>query len=457
MAEVTLEESSRKVRDLYQKAYGAMERGNLDYAMDMFEQVLELEPGLLQARRCLRAAALKKFKDKKVGQFAQSMASITGMGTMMKLNGALKKDPVKAVAYGEKLLRMAPLHLPFVRTFAQAALAAEMPEVAIQALEIAKEHNPADYDLIKWLGQLYLDANETHKGRQCFEILVQLRPNDQEAIKNLKDAAALDTMNKGGWTGAKSYRDAMKDKKEAALLEQQAKAVKTGRGAEDLIADTLRKIEREPDNINYRRALAELYAKAERFEEALQALGEAQQRSGGDPQLERAISQVRVHEYDARIRELRSAGDEAGAEALEAEKDAYVLQDATERVNLYPNDLGFKFELGQLLYQHQQYTEAIQQLQLAQRNPARRLEALYYLGLCFKAKNQLDIAAEQLEKANSEYTTMNATKKDIMYELGLIYEAMGRKDQALKQFKEIYSVDISYRDVADRIEKGYAG
>jgi hypothetical protein len=46
--------------------------------------------------------------------------------------------------------------------------------------------------------------------------------------------------------------------------------------------------------------------------------------------------------------------------------------------------------------------EAIQQLQRAQQNPQRRIRSFYYLALCFKQKNQFDIAAEQLEKAASE-------------------------------------------------------
>ena len=50
MPELTLEEAPRKVRDLYQKAFAAYERNNLDYAMDLFTSLLELEPNLLQAR-----------------------------------------------------------------------------------------------------------------------------------------------------------------------------------------------------------------------------------------------------------------------------------------------------------------------------------------------------------------------------------------------------------------------
>ena len=43
MAEITLEEAPRKAREHFDKGFVAFERGNLDYAMDMFESALEAD------------------------------------------------------------------------------------------------------------------------------------------------------------------------------------------------------------------------------------------------------------------------------------------------------------------------------------------------------------------------------------------------------------------------------
>ena len=77
------------------------------------------------------------------------------------------------------------------------------------------------------------------------------------------------------------------------------------------------------------------------------------------------------------------------------------------------------------------------------------------MALCFKAKGQHDLAIEQLEGANSELSLMDDTKMDIIYELGSICEAIGQLDRAADYYKQIYAVDISYRDVAQKIEKSY--
>jgi len=138
MAEVRLEDASRKARDLFEKGFAAMERGNLDYAIDMFLSVLDLEPGLLHARKFLRAAEIKKFKAGGGGSMAHTMSSVAGFGSVMSAKGLIKKKPMEGLKAAEKLLRKDPLNLQFILVLADAAEAADMPEVAIQTLVIAK-------------------------------------------------------------------------------------------------------------------------------------------------------------------------------------------------------------------------------------------------------------------------------------------------------------------------------
>ena len=456
MAEITLEDAPRKAREHFDKGFIAFERGNLDYAMDMFEQALDLSPQFLRARKFLRAAAVKKFKAAKQNPFSRALANLQGVPGLMQIGAQAKKKPLEALKAAEKLLRADPLNITFINKASEVAIAAGLPEVAIMNLELAKEHYPVNVEVLQWLGQLYQEANRMHDARVVYEEVVAIRPNDPKAIKMLKDATALDSMQKGGWSESSSYRDMIKDTKEATLLEQSSKAVKTSRDVEALIEENLKKIEREPQNINYRRALAELYARVEQFDNALAALKEAQAMSGGgDPQLDRAYSQVRIRQFDAAIAQLVEAGKAAEAEAAKKEKDAFLRADAEDKVKRYPNDLQFRYDYGTVLFDHGQVTEAIGQFQLAQKNPQRRIRSLYYLALCFKQKQQLDIALEQLEKANSELSVMDDVKKDVIYELGSILEAMGRMDKAVEYYKEIYAVDISYRDIAAKIEKSY--
>jgi tetratricopeptide (TPR) repeat protein len=456
MAEVALEQAPRKAREHFEKGMASFERGNLDYAMDMFLLALEACPGLLRARKFLRAAAIAKSKTQKTGALSRAFGTLGGSGSLLMIQSMLKSKPDKALRAAEDLLRKDPLNPAFIHAASNAAVAAGLPEVAVLNLEIAREHGANDAKTVEWLAELYTQVNRLHDARLMYEELARLKPNDPKVLKKLKDATALDTMQRGGWTEAQSYRDVMKDAKQAALLEQQAKAVKTARDVDALIEETRAKAQQEPQNVNYKRALAELLAKAERFDEAIEVLQLAQQSTGGaDPQIARLMSQIRLDQIDREIAALADAGDAAGAEAKRRERAEFVFKDAEERVARYPNDLQFKYEYGVLLYERGMLNEAIQQFQRAQQNPQRRIRSQYYIALCFKQKRQFDLAAEQLEKAASELPVLDETKKEILYELGTVYEALGRAEKAIALYKEIYSVDIGYRDVAAKIERNY--
>ena len=448
MPEMTLEEAPRKIRDMYNKAFAAFERNNLDYAMDQLTVLLELEPNLLQARKLLRKGNVLAMAGKK-----GSMAGLSGMGTMMKLKGSIKKDPIAALQLGEKLIRSAPFNKGFLDAYEEAARAAENLDAAIISYEAAREEYSTDVDFLRKLAKLYMDAGASSQGREVYEAILRTNPKDQTAIKNLKDAAAVDTMQSGGWVGAKSYRDVMKDKKEAVLLEQQNRAGTTGGASSDLVSDTEAKVTREPENMNYRRALAELYMKGSEYVKAITTLEEATQITGNvDPQIEMMISTAKERLLEEEMTGLRDAGDTAAADEKELELEQYRMDEAAGRVENYPNDLGYKFDYGKLLFKHEFLNEAAKQFQLSQRSPQRRIESLYYLGLCFKGKGQVDIAIEQLAKAVSELPTMDNMKKDILYELGSMHEGAGDAEEAKKAYKAIYSVDIGYKDVDKKIE-----
>jgi hypothetical protein len=69
----------------------------------------------------------------------------------------------------------------------------------------------------------------------------------------------------------------------------------------------------------------------------------------------------------------------------------------------------------------------------------------------------LDLAAKTLEDAASELLAMDNIKKDIVYNLGVLYEKMGDKEKSVNAMKQIYEVDYGYKDVARRVEESYGG
>ena len=77
------------------------------------------------------------------------------------------------------------------------------------------------------------------------------------------------------------------------------------------------------------------------------------------------------------------------------------------------------------------------------------------LGRCYSELGMLDLAMKQLEEASREILPMDAMKKEIVYNLGLVYERMGDGEKSLNCMKQIYEADYGYRDVATRVESSY--
>jgi hypothetical protein len=62
---------------------------------------------------------------------------------------------------------------------------------------------------------------------------------------------------------------------------------------------------------------------------------------------------------------------------------------------------------------------------------------------------------KQFEDAAREIVTMDPMKKEIVYNLGIVYEKMGEREKSLNCMKQIYEADYGYRDVAERVEGSY--
>lgn len=458
MPEVTLENLPKATVDMFNRGFTALERGNLDYAIEMLSSCVEAEPSFLRGWKFLRAAEVKRYRKKPITQLTQAMTMAVRFPSYLIAVALLKaKKTVPALLRSGRLLRQDPVNPLYGKLFAEAALQMELPDLAILTLEAVRDNRPDDVTVLSWLGAFYQQSGRMRSARECFERLCEISPNDPAALKKLKDAMALDSMNSDGWEQSAekggSFRDMLKNEEEAALLEQGSKSAKSDTGLDALIADMKSKIEDEPNNINFRRGLANLYLQRYDFDQAISVLEDAVQLNPGDPELERAVTNAHLRQFDHRLEQLRKQGDEEAVAEIETQRLQYKFDDLQARVERYPNDLQLRFEWGIMLLENDYVNEAIQQLQLAQRSARNRVQALYHLGVCFRAKKQYAIACRQLDAALEELPIMDANKKKVLYERAELAELMNEPQKAMDLFMQIYQVDISYRDVARKVEE----
>ncbi|PYL57371.1 MAG: hypothetical protein DMF31_10850, partial [Verrucomicrobia bacterium] len=97
--------------------------------------------------------------------------------------------------------------------------------------------------------------------------------------------------------------------------------------------------------------------------------------------------------------------------------------------------------MGEHLVSAGRFREAVPELQRARQNPHARLKALNLLGCCYGELGMLDLATKQLEEASKEIVAMDTMKKEIVYNLGLVYDRMGEREKSIACMKQIYEVD----------------
>jgi len=120
MPEVELKDTPRRVQDLFNKGFGALERGNLEYAIDMLSECVMIEPLFLQGRKFLRAAEIRRLGKKATSPFAHAVSTIAGAPLYVKVLGLQKSGKLNhALVLAEKLLRRDPLNPKFVMLFAR--------------------------------------------------------------------------------------------------------------------------------------------------------------------------------------------------------------------------------------------------------------------------------------------------------------------------------------------------
>jgi tetratricopeptide (TPR) repeat protein len=464
MAVKTEKELGESLRALWLKVVAAIELRNFGYAVSLLQEILKQEPEFLTGRELLRRAEVTKSKSAKKSFFNISTAPIG----VMKAQREIKKDPKRAIEMLEEVLEGEPYNRQANLLLKEAAVAAGWSEIGVFALKTLLEENPRDAKVLNELGRLYHDLGDHESEVEIYNQLTAINPFDAQSLRLGKDASARASMKRGGWTQAESYRDLIKDKDEAISLEQQSRIRLTGEALDRQIAETYARHQAEPENLDFARRLGALNEQKEDLESAIRWYQySADLAKGADIGLLRKISDLKIKCLEREIvaheefLSTYSARDEGYAEKSEQLRAAKVsraeilIADAQERVARNPTDLQLRFELGDNLFNAGRFREAVPELQRARQNPHARLKAMNVLGCCYGKLGMLDLAMKQLEEASRELVSMDEMKKEIVYNLALIYERMSDVEKALACVKQIYEVDYGYRDVAQRVESSY--
>jgi tetratricopeptide (TPR) repeat protein len=160
-----------------------------------------------------------------------------------------------------------------------------------------------------------------------------------------------------------------------------------------------------------------------------------------------------IEEPAGSARPAQSVIDQGLAEIFEEFRVA-----AEEDTALASDDYETHYNMGIAYKEMDLVDEAIQEFQLAaglvqaDDGTARFLQSCNMLGHCFLQKNLPRAAVKWFKNGLETPGHGEAEYQALRYDLGSAYEQTGELDRAIDVFTDVYSVDVSYRGVAEKLQ-----
>lgn len=446
----TAADTNGKGKAFFDRGDQVAETANWDYAIEMYLQGILKEPQNIERGhdRLHKVSLARKANGGKGPGLLEGMKRKKSSG-----------DPVQDLVNAEWLMSRDPVGEAHWRQIIEAARTAKLP------------------DVVRWAGQILFEVNRTSKKpnkatyafltdayasmelyseavRACGAALAQ-DPQNGELQDRMRDLSARETMQKGKYEQGASFTESVK-----GGIKEQVDTVKRDAMSQDE-RFKLEQVERaragyeaEPTVPGKVNALVDalLRFEDEAYEnEAVDVLTKAHADTG-TYRFKMRIGDIRIRQMTRRYQKLAHAGDTAAAKDVARQQLAFELQEYAERAANYPTDLSLKYELGRRQFIAGQYDDAIGSLQQAKRDPKHRLQAMNQLGLAFFRKGWNTEAVETFTDA-LQGELPESRQKELRYNLAQVYQAMGRKPEAMAQLSEVAQMDFNFKDVREQVER----
>ncbi|HTP66110.1 MAG TPA: tetratricopeptide repeat protein, partial [Geobacteraceae bacterium] len=99
------------------------------------------------------------------------------------------------------------------------------------------------------------------------------------------------------------------------------------------------------------------------------------------------------------------------------------------------------------------FDDAINEFQTASIAPLRKIDCLTLQGICYRDKGDYTKAEEIFRETLAMHDLTGGERVSLGYELAFLYEAMGRTEDAVGAYRQVWVESPGFRDVADKIAR----
>jgi tetratricopeptide (TPR) repeat protein len=418
------------------KATSSTTPGDFDYVAELVGQCMLGEPGNAAYVKMFVESLQKKYGNNRKGSSLAQFKELGARGALKKAVAQEQWDEV--IQQGMKVLAVNPWDKSSLLGMAKAANKSGDRDCELCYLEAALKGSPNDPTCNRLYAIAMTDRGLINEAITFWHRVEKALPNDEEP----KRAIASLTVQKARSSGKFDEDD--DDSRRARAKSQQQQEL-------SLEQQLQRKIRHEPDKTSHYLELAQLYMNDDRYADAEKLLAKAYQLSNGDVDIREKWEDSQLRELRQRIAHIK---DPEAKKKLQAEYFEKNVEFYRARVERYPNNLAFKYELGYLYMKTRRYADAIRELQTAKNDPRKRGMCMLVLGQCFQQIQQFQLAKRHYEAAIQEIPDHDAeNKRKALYLVGRLTLGLGELEPAEKHLSALAALDFTYKDVAQLLDK----
>ncbi|MBU0753719.1 MAG: tetratricopeptide repeat protein [Planctomycetes bacterium] len=435
---------------LIERAQEAAAKGNYDYAVSLYQQVLAFQPDNGPARAEMLDALSKRWISKKLSPLTIRLFSLPqwlGVGF-----ARISRSHENLIRACQRYQLVDPHNLSVNLRLGEALCKAGHLNAAITIYEFIHRLDPKNTEALKRAGLLKYRTKDIPGALAFYERVLAIHPRDAEAEKMRKNLAAEGTLASGSYSTARSSHELIKEKDEAVFQQRKDRIFKTSEEIDQEIAHLQSRIGSDPNNRQLKFDLAARFQRKKDYASARKIYRDLLDEDSESFEINCRLGDLEIQALSDEIQEMERQDRIDQANSLKRERLTKQISEYQWRVQAHPTDLGLWFAYGEYASQGGSVDEAIRAFQQSVKDPRQKIPSLHYLGKLFFKKKLYDLSAKQLEAALEASGGLSGKSKAIVYDLGRVAEAQNDEKTALNWYLKIFEIDINYKDVASKIE-----
>ncbi len=429
----------KRLQKLFEHGSKQMAQEEYDYASELFAQCVAGDPGNLIYVQSFVGNLQKKYHNNKTGSKLAQLKERGARSGVKKAVAHQKWD--EAITHGLKVLAVNPWDVPTLRAMATVAENTGDDEVELLYLKCALDVNPKDPAVNRQCALALAARNEFDNAIACWHRVQQAKPGDFEAPRAISDLAVEKTIYKGRY----------EEEVESRVGGGQQVAAPQPR--HELAPDEKlkRKIADDPTDLSAYHSLAQLYINQEDYQKAEEVYTKAYEVSENDADLCEKLEDMQLRYVRQQITLAEDDQTRGKLRTELIEKELVFYQNQCER---YPNNLGFRYDLGLRYHLSGRFNEAIKEFQQGRRDPRHKGVCMLALGKCFEEIKQYRLATSHYRSATDEISNREGKqRKDALYRAGRLALGLKDLDSAEKYLTGLAELDFGYKDVSTLLDK----